>query len=556
MRTRLAGPAAATLGLALLAATPAAEPEPDPDLAYAEKSLRGAGVGTDGPSLLRFFRDRTLSPEQRAGLAHAVSALADPSWAAREQASADLVRAGRSARALLRAAASDPDPERARRAARCLQRAESAGELSLAAAAARVLADRRPDGAADALLGYLPAAGDEALEETLFEALGAAGVRGGKADPALAAALADAEPLRRAAAASVLGRTPAGAPAVRPLLRDADARVRYEAAAALVRGGDRDAVPALVGLLGEGPLPLAWQAQEVLGRAAGERWPAVLTGGDAGERRKARDAWAAWWRDNAGRVELAKVDWQGALLGLNLVCDSTDHSDRGTLWQCGADGRALWEMDVSVPVDAQPLPGGRLLVAEFRGSQVSERDRSGKVLWSHRVNALPTTCQRLPNGNTFIATYGELFEVTPDGKRVLALPSPGNQACYRAHKLRNGHVLLASGSNRVIELDGTGKEVRSVPMPGNAAPWASVEPLPGGRLLVGMYGADKVVELDGAGKVLWEVKVQSPSSASRLPNGHTLVSSMNANKVVEFDRDGKAVWEQKTKGRPFLVRRY
>ena len=553
MRLRLAGPAAATLGLALLAAAPAADP--DPELAYAEKALRDAGVGTDGPALLRFFRDRTVSPEQHDTLVRAVASLADPSWAVRERASAELTRAGRSARALLRAATADPDPERARRAERCLRHVEGRGVPVLAAAAARVLAERRPAGTAAALLGYLPAADDEALEEALFAALAAVGA-GGEADPALLAAAADREPLRRAATAAVLGRRATDAARVRPLLRDPDPRVRYEAAAALVRGGAGEAIPVLVDLVGAGPLPLAWQAQEVLGRATGGEWPASVTAGGGDERRKARDAWAAWWRGAAGRIDLAKVAWEGTPLGLTLVCDSTDHAGRGVLWECGADGRARWEMAVAVPVDVQPLPGGRVLVAEYQGAQVTERDRSGKVLWRHAVGSLPTTCQRLPNGNTFLATNGELLEVTPDGKEVFRHTPAGAGSIFRARRLRDGHVLYACESSKVVELDAAGREVRSVPLPGSASPWASVEPLPGGRLLVGMYGADKVVELDAAGAVVWEVKVQSPSSASRLPNGHTLVSSMNAGKLVEFDRAGKAVWERKTKGRPFLVRRY
>src|SRR5947209_1694345 len=101
---------------------------------------------------------------------------------------------------------------------------------------------------------------DEGVEEAVLEALPAVAAPGGKAAPALVKALADKEPLRRAAAARALGAVPGQRPAVRRLLDDAEPRVRYEAAAALVRAGDRLAVATPVALLGEGPETLAGQS--------------------------------------------------------------------------------------------------------------------------------------------------------------------------------------------------------------------------------------------------------------------------------------------------------
>src|SRR4051812_19127914 len=76
--------------------------EPDPEVAHAEKTLADAGVATDAPALLRFFRDRPLSEADRARLADAVRRLGDDDFEAREKASAELVRAGRTALPLLR----------------------------------------------------------------------------------------------------------------------------------------------------------------------------------------------------------------------------------------------------------------------------------------------------------------------------------------------------------------------------------------------------------------------------------------------------------------------
>src|SRR5438876_377931 len=84
-------------------------------------------------------------------------------------------------------------------------------------------------------------------------------------------------------------------PAVHKLLSDREPRVRFEAADALVRSANRGAVPVLIDLLADGPMPLAWRAQETLYRLANEQSPAGLT--RETERGKVRDDWAAWWKE-------------------------------------------------------------------------------------------------------------------------------------------------------------------------------------------------------------------------------------------------------------------
>src|SRR5205823_6399930 len=147
----------------------------------------------------------------------------------------------------------------------CLQEIESGAELNRIAAAARVLQERRPRGATPVLLAYLPAAGDETAEDALLRALLVVGVEDGKPDPVLEKALTDKDMLRRTAAAYVQGRAvPGQRAAVRRLFADPEPRVRDEAALALVHGGDKEAVPALIAHLADGPMALGWKAQEIL----------------------------------------------------------------------------------------------------------------------------------------------------------------------------------------------------------------------------------------------------------------------------------------------------
>jgi outer membrane protein assembly factor BamB len=170
------------------------------------------------------------------------------------------------------------------------------------------------------------------------------------------------------------------------------------------------------------------------------------------------------------------------------------------------------------------------------------------------VASYPVSCQRLANGNTFIATYTEVLEVTPGGK-VLYSHAGKVGSVFCAEKLRNGNILLARGDGSIVEMDTRGKEVKSVRV-GGLSSWAGVEVLPGGRYLVAQYQMNRVVEVDSRGTVLWQYKIRTPAWATRLGNGHTLIASPDGRKVVEVDPKGKEVWAAPTKGRPFRIRRY
>src|SRR5262249_32354202 len=161
------------------------------------------------------------------------------------KASRDLAAAGILALPFLRTALADPDIEVRHRARACLRQIDEAAERALVVAGARVLAERRPPGAAAALLACLPEPTQE--NEELWEAFRPALARSGTPDAALPAALADRDPARRAAAAFVLGRRAlAQRPAVRRLLAAPEPLVRLHAAWGLLKGGDGAAVPALI----------------------------------------------------------------------------------------------------------------------------------------------------------------------------------------------------------------------------------------------------------------------------------------------------------------------
>src|ERR1700683_5800503 len=90
------------LGVALIGAlTTASRAADDEDLKAAEKILADAKVQADGPSLLAFFRQRTLSEPDRKKLAGIVLKLGDDEFDLRLKAFRELQAAGGSARPFL-----------------------------------------------------------------------------------------------------------------------------------------------------------------------------------------------------------------------------------------------------------------------------------------------------------------------------------------------------------------------------------------------------------------------------------------------------------------------
>jgi YD repeat-containing protein len=519
--------------------------------AEAERILTEAGIKTDPDALFAFFRSRTLSEADRVKLAATVRRLGADAFADRNQASADLVAAGPSALPLLRPALLDPDLEIVRRAERCLEMIERGPGTLLPMAAARLLAAGKRAGAAEALLGFYPFAEDEDVADVVITALEAVGLTDGKADPVLLAALDDREPARRAAAAQVLckARGSEYPRAVARLLTDPVALVRWQAARSLVRAGDPAGVPPLMTLLSEATAELAWQVEDFLSRLAGDTRPTTILG-EAGpaDRRRCRDAWEAWWKARHGKIDLAGTKLEPPFQGWTLIADL----DKGRINAFGPDGKPGWHVDGFLgPVDAHLLANGHVLVAENHGSRVTERDRAGKVVWQKRTEALPASCQRLPNGNTFIAVYNQLLVVAPDGKELFS--QTRSEGVYSARRLRNGHMVLVTSTGRVVTLDAAGKEIASFET-GGVTSWSSVEVLANGHCLTCCRN-NRVVEFDASGRPVWEYTAPNAVCASRARFGHTLVCDSEGRRVVEVDRWGQTQWEQKTEGRPWHVRR-
>jgi HEAT repeat protein/outer membrane protein assembly factor BamB len=527
------------------------------------KALRDAWAGwwrkIDGPALVEEFRARTLAPSEKPKIVELVKKLGDGNYRARERASNDLVSMGAKVLADLRVAARDPDGERARRAEDIINKINASDGKRVPIGTARLTALRRPEGAAEAMLGYLPFADDDdgMVSEVKAALTTLALDRDGKPDPALLKALGDSMPVRRAAAAEALAR--GGGPTVRDpvkrLLKDPDLQVRQSAAAALTVAGEKDAVPILIDLLYDLPASQAWPAQEVLLQLAGDKAPAAVPTDKPDDRKKYRDAWAAWWKANAANVDLARLTTSPGYLGYTLLIEVGNNSV-GRVAEIGRDGKVRWQVtNLRYPVDAFVLPGERVLITEWDGNRVAEWDFRGNMIWKKEgFNGRATNAQRLPNGNTFICTTNEMLEVDRTGKQVYKVSVP--QGLTAGYRWPNGEIVCLRNDGNVARYDVTGKELKTFPSNRDTSWTSGIDMVRNGNILVSQPSPNqKVVEYDPSGKVVKEWSTPNVTTATRMSNGHILASSHNDQRVIEYDVTGKKVWEHKAENHVFRARR-
>jgi len=147
----------------------------------------------------------------------------------------------------------------------------------------------------------------------------------------------------------------------------------------------------------------------------------------------------------------------------------------------------------------QPLPGGKVMIAESGPMRIIEVDRAGKIT---REVKLTTKCKRthgqmrnvrkLENGNYLVGQYsdGVLREYNQAGRIVRDIPQ---KMAFGDIRRANGNTIVATGdSHAIIEVDPAGKVVWKITeneLPGNPLRFvAGMQLLPNGNLIVANWG--------------------------------------------------------------------
>jgi outer membrane protein assembly factor BamB len=209
------------------------------------------------------------------------------------------------------------------------------------------------------------------------------------------------------------------------------------------------------------------------------------------------------------------------------------------------DGATEWSMPWGAIHDVHVLPSGHIMV-QRGAAEVVEIDRGTKeVVWSYNSatsngnQGKPVevhSFQPLPDGKVMIAEsgIGRIIEVDRDGRMTkvvgLKIDNPQTHHDTRlARKLVSGNYLVChEGDGAVREYDGeTGHVV-----------WDYTVPL---------FGRE---QRDGHGPEAFGNQV---FAAVRLKNGNTLIATGNGHSVLEVTPDKKIVWKLDQRDLPGII---
>jgi hypothetical protein len=568
------------LAALLQAGQPANPNEGDaPDLQEDIKKLTALGIPTEGDGLLDYFRKRTFVQVKPEDLEQLIAQLGSPHFQTREKALRELMKYEVVAKPALVHAMDNDNYEIQSRARLLLSVIEDKANPQVQGTVARVIAARKPPGACEVLLNFLPFAHESVIEE-FRAAIPAVALDNGKPNPMLVEALEDKYAIKREIAGESLAKTGAVEhfPAVRKLLKDKNHQVQLRVAMALIRNkqtnaaqkaATREAIECLIDLMVHLSPEELWPAEYLLVRLAGENEPSVTLGDDEPSRKACHDAWKQWWTQHGGKIDVAVLDTDDERLGRLLIIYNTPNRfvngqlQRGRkIVELDAGKKVRWEFVIETgnPVDIQGIGPRKLLVAEYNG-RVAERDLDGRILvWEKYIQVLgglqnnPVAVQRFPNGNTFIVTRNQFLEMDRAGNNVYTHNRNANDICMGG-KLKNGTIVYVTSNGTLTYLDPrTNQVTRSINVGQVISYNGGMEILDNNNVLIPLYNENRVVEYDATGKKVWEANVNRPTTVTRLPNGHTVIGSLYSNTVIMVDQNNKQVWSQTFEGQVYQVR--
>jgi len=228
------------------------------------------------------------------------------------------------------------------------------------------------------------------------------------------------------------------------------------------------------------------------------------------------------------------------------------------------DGKIEWEFSCPNPQDCWLLPNKNYLICYRTGARELTPDK--KTVWEYKApeKVEVHSCQPLPDGRVLVAEGGtcRIIEVDRAGKIAKEIKIPASPAQNTHEQIRgvrkaaNGHYFLSlKGDHKVAELDSEGKTIREIKIPGDTH---EVIPLPNGHLLITCGDGHKVIELDASEKIVWELNgndlpnnpLRLAAGCQRLPNGNTIICNYLGHGFIgkqpqffEVTRDKKIVWE-------------
>ena len=213
---------------------------------------------------------------------------------------------------------------------------------------------------------------------------------------------------------------------------------------------------------------------------------------------------------------------------------------------CASKGPTPWKSDGFASAAGYPFP---FLVSDHLTDRVA-LFRDGQLAWEYRCQH-PQDVWMLANGNVLVAWTGAVQEIVPDlaarsgGRIVWEYRLPEKGEIPTCQPLPDGRVLVGIGGPcRLVEVDRQGavqKTIQLASKSGAHTQFRFCRKTAAGTYLVPHLGDNLVREYDATGKVLWETAFPSPVSALRLDDGRTLVGG--GQEIREYDTKGEVAWK-------------
>lgn len=544
-----------------------------------KKALEAVGLKDgDFDGMLKYLKSRTLTDVDLSKIADLIKKLGDEDFESRNAAAADLEKIGPPAIAPLKLASNDAatSPESQYRSKDLLKRMEKVPHAEIAAACVRALAKAKKPEAVPVLLAYLPLADTSSVSDAIGDTLAEYAVVDGKPSKLLLDALADKNPIRRAAVGVALLGTGEDKDVLKDVLPKVLAAAKAEKDPAakfamtcgvLFVGRDKAAVPMLLDILPDMTRAQVWQAEDLLVQLAGKDAPkARCIQGNKESFAKAQKAWQEWWGKAGEKIDLAKLDLSRRIQGRLLVLSLNYNFNQGVLVEYGGDEKERNRVaGLGYPMDVAFTKNGRMWLADQNNSTITERDLAGKQLLARQVqvdfpgggrqSTQPTGVQAMDDGGIMAVCRNAIVVYNDKGDTTLKYVRPnvnfGNHDITGAVKLKNGEIAVLVQNNgpqgqkpQVIFLDKEGKEIEKKAVKVTTANYQGAIIESGdGKVLV--TETNKVTEYDIAtGKETGFTKtgLNNPRSLQKLPNGNVLVLYNYPGTIIELTPEGEIAW--------------
>ncbi len=514
-----------------------------------KETLIQGGLKDDGETILNYFRFRKLTPENQIKLSQSIRDFSSEDFDVREKASQEIKKIGYSAIETLKKYETDRDPEIAWRCQSILESIEKIPTSILSTAAIRRLEKLRPAKTVNVLLDVLPDIDDSYTLGEIANCLSQFVVENNKENQELLQSLQNKsskiravvlEALIRGGNASILDKVSSH------YREEKDPEIKMNIAVGMVNDAqNKSYLKDLIVAINDLPQDKSWPAEEILFYLAGENPPKIDYSGAESDRKVVAQEWKKWLDNETNKIDLKVLKNREKLHGYTMIICRDQRGINGNITEIGLDGKKRWSLDnLQFPMDAQYLPGDRILVAEQGMNKVSIRNLKGKELWSVAMNQ-PVNVSAFHNGNILAVGRNEIVEYDTKKKEVFKF-TRNSYDIVSAKKSRNGDYFFLTQGGQCIRIDKKGKELKSFAI-GRINYWADMQLLANGNILITQLNG--IGEFTAEGKSVSHTPYSYPSSVQRLPNGRMLVCSMNgANRgtVQEIDRKGKSMWQYKS----------